>query len=75
VFSQIASNDTRKYPTATGVLRWLWEGLGSQKKTIIRKLIWCKQQKRKTSKKQSYSERRTIIIFFCISVNYENNIL
>ena len=41
---------TRKYPTVTGVLRWLWEGLGSQKKKIIRKLIWCKQQKGKTSK-------------------------
>jgi hypothetical protein len=38
VFSQTASNDTRKYPTVTGVLRWLCEGLGSQKKKIIRKL-------------------------------------
>jgi hypothetical protein len=64
VFSQTASNDTRKYPTVTGVLRWLWERLGFQKKKIIRTLTWCKQQKRKTSKEQSYSERRTIIFFF-----------
>jgi hypothetical protein len=27
-------------------------------------LTWCKQQKRKTSKEQSYSERRTMIDFF-----------
>jgi hypothetical protein len=64
VFSQTASNDTWKYPTVTGVLRWLWEGLGFQKKKILRKLTWCKQQKRKTSKEKSYSERRTMIIFF-----------
>jgi hypothetical protein len=29
-------------------------------------LTWCKQQKRKTSKEQSYSERRTMIDFFFV---------
>ena len=75
VFSQTASNDTRKYPTVTGVLRWLWEGLGFQKKKIIRKLTWCKQQKKEDIQRIKLQWAKNYDFFFCISVNYENNIL
>jgi hypothetical protein len=75
VFSQTASNDTRKYPTVTGVLRWLWEGLGFQKKKIIRKLTWCKQQKKEDIQRTKLVSEELWLFFLYFSELWKQYII